>query len=100
MKISKFLIGVGIGWIFVNSLNEDDYNAIQNALLTKIYQFEPKLLEIFYQIDNIINTSYDERSGTYSNSIQDKINEVENQIKQVKTDKLSKLLIDQVNKGK
>ena len=99
MKISKFWLAIGVGYIFVNSLNKDDFEEIQRVLLTKIYQFEPKLLDVFYTIDRIINSDFDQRQENFSSNIQEKISDVENQIKQVKMEKLSKLLVDQVNKG-
>lgn len=99
-KFSKFVLATGIGYLTLSCLSNKDFDHLQDVLLTKIYKLEPKLINLFYELDMILNFSYNERDAVNSESVQQRINKVSEQIENLKMEKMAKLLVKQINKGK
>lgn len=96
MKISRLILELGIGYIFVNALNKADFNNINDLLKEKINNISPKISNIYneinymYSIENDINFK--------PNQLKEKIKEVQKEIDAIDSEKVANFILDTLNK--
>lgn len=99
-SINKLWVAIGLGYIFINTLSENDFKRIQNVLLTKIYQLEPKFLEIFNELTKITDANYSSQSKNSNQIIQKRIDKVQEELNDIKAEKMAALFLHEIKKEK
>lgn len=96
MKISRLVLELAIGYIFVNALNKADFNSVNNLLEEKINDINPKISNIYneinymYSIENDINFKPKE--------LKEKIKEVQKEIDAIDSEEVASFILDRLNK--
>lgn len=96
MKISRLILELAIGYIFVNALNKADFNSVNNLLKEKINDINPKIWNIYneinymYSIENDINFK--------PNELKEKIKEVQKEIDAIDSEEVASFILDRLNK--
>lgn len=96
MKISRIILELAIGYIFVNALNKADFNSVNNLLEEKINSINPKISNIYneinymYSIENDINFKPKE--------LKEKIKEVQKEIDAIDSEEVASFILDSLNK--
>lgn len=96
MKISRLVLELAIGYIFVNALNKADFNSVNDLLEEKINDINPKISNIYneinymYSIENDINFKPKE--------LKEKIKEVQKEIDAIDSEEVASFILDRLNK--
>lgn len=96
MKISRLVLELAIGYIFVNALNKADFNSVNDLLEEKINDINPKISNIYneinymYSIENDINFK--------PNELKEKIKEVQKEIDAIDSEEVASFILDRLNK--
>lgn len=94
MKISKIILELGIGYIFLNALNKADFNYVNDLLKDKIDDISPKITNIYneinyiYSIENDINFKPEE--------LKKKIKNVQKEIDAIDAEETANFIINKI----
>ncbi len=94
MKISKLILEIGIGYLFVSFLNHQDKNKLENLVDKKLNELTPSIS----QLKNKINCIYsvDQEINFKPNELKSKIKLIEKEIKEVDANSIANDILEKI----
>lgn len=97
-KLNKLGIGILLGCFFVNSINEEDFNIFKNKLMQHVKNIEPKLVEYFYDLSNLVNKEDNYINSEAQNTkILMKLRDIKEELDSIKSQELADLIVDELD---
>lgn len=99
-KLSKIGIGILLGYLLSNAINEADFERLKISLLDKAAKVQPKLTQYFYELNNIVNAT----DNSINVDIKDpkilaKLREIQNEIEDIKGDEMAQIILDNLKES-
>lgn len=97
-KLNKLGIGILLGCFLVNSINENDFELFKTKLLNHVKNIEPKLVDYFYDLSNLVNKEINELNNNANNEkIILKLKDIKEELESIKSEEVANLIIDELD---
>lgn len=97
-KLNKLGIGILLGCFLVNSITEEDFNLFKSKLLKHAKNVEPKLVDYFYDLSNLVRKENNELTNeAHNEKIILKLKDIKDELESIKSEELANLIINELD---
>ncbi|GAA5414901.1 hypothetical protein [Ureaplasma ceti] len=97
--VNRLWVALGLGYIVLHSLSTEDFNQFEKIILTKIYQLSPNLFNVLDRVNELLNADFNDSQKNKNELIQNKIDKVQEEINNFKTNELAEIFLEELKKG-